>query len=1633
MKRVLKSCIALLLSWAMLISVAPQHVLAIAEGVESNTESTGAGQPTEEGYIRGRLKLVKDGQEISELLLADGEKDYLYTKLIGLSDSDLSYTWQILINEEGNRWATINDYVLNYAVISEALIKNHPNENGHATVRCIADDGEQKYVSESVEIIPRSAMLFSAAPFTYSNAEEEADIVNADPDSPDTFQIVINYVFRHKDNAEIDGTAAASLFTVTLPDSASYTGTIASPPVIGYTPYIPDPNGSFEYGGQTYTYAAYHSFEQQHENVTVVIHYIPNVVNYVVKSYEQNLYNDEYTYAGSVVKTGYADTFVADGLDVPRNGFEALPYDKNVLITGDGQAAVSIYYDRIYCLVDVELGDGAHGVVPYYVRYDTQIILGTPVRPGYHFLGWELTKLNKKPYGELNDDEKVAWETYTAGSVAGTMLTLNHAVATQLCYTAQWEKAQTTYSAIYWVENAEDDGFTLWGYKVYDAVPGQIVSAQDDMEREDKACFTFNESRSDKNVVVKGDGTTAVNVYYNRNYYSLIFKDAQSDDCYAPVHTHDGISCERPLICGNETTHVHDESCGAPTQICEYEEHTHTEECHNSCTIAPHPEHTDSCLICTVEPHTHTWQCYNGATSTKPSAYVSVSGQQQDGFIGRSYSWFTQTKWIYVGGSWYQYTGDVAYGSQAQPNSRLCPGVHVHSEENGCYSDRIHIHNDWCCNIPEHTHDVNACYTYPCGQKQHSHENCYGDCILYEHTHTNEGSNKIVKVVTKKYNAALADVWPVTGDNGTEYNKGQRWEPQDSSLYSNVLVYIPFMPSETTVFVINSANYDPYNMTYYLESLPGMTGDVLYKEVQYDRNNEVSASYNYLTRAEDFFDIVGFTQYEAGPQDFGSNGQLDINGNDKTVNLYYTRNSYHIVYNNNGIVRDVEEPVKYQAPLTNYNIEPEYPANMEAGACEFAGWYYTPTCADGTEVDFNTATMPAGDLILYAKWIPKQYRVEVYMDDSFQVSILDGMYYFNDMVEEPQLDDYNQPSDPDMPAVIPDTYRFAGWYYMDGSVEKRFDFNTMMVKQSYRIYAKWTSMVMVDYKIYYKVRHANGELEDIAIPTEEQALVGITKSFTAKMGDELEPAFRLGYYPEERSVSIEMNADESKNVFTFIYEHQERVEYSLIHTFTDSSTEEDSLVNLIGKQSFQMKFDYVIENASDTPAEIILSFRQEITEANIRAAIQAANPNVTLTQDQLDAAWNMVTNLSPDAYEKKLLLVTNHTDGQNTVTFNWAAGAGNCVYQVVHYLQDVDANEGASTADNYTLSPTHVQAPFVVPYTEGKKVTIDYLDIEGFHLNQELSGCKTDENGSYVMNGDRYVCEGTLTRPTVGDLSGGLIFRIYYDRNEYTYYVKHVVEDKEYVVKKGPVRYEAVVTETAKDIDDPEAQERLQKYYVKGNLQQSVQIREANQEIYFYYQLHMVNYYYGIVGSGNVLKGTLSNYGEEVDVNATPKGSEATAAPGYVFAGWFTDSEGTVPVTDDIAHVGMLHNTVIPIPSSDYVGKPQYFYAKFLPTHIQIRNNNVKDEAHTFVYRLKGVEGTATASIDLNFALVGNGSITVSNLPIGDYVLIPNNDWAYRYETAEIRFTFDDNKTVWVTYDTESEQWLADYSYSDVQ
>ena len=293
-------------------------------------------------------------------------------------------------------------------------------------------------------------------------------------DTPTTYTILINYIFA-------DGKQAAPSWSATVATGSTYTQDIQSPVVVGYTP------------DETVVHV------NTSEARTYTVTYQPAEVEFTVKHYQQNVSNDEYTLAETETKKGYTETPVGEGLAKTNyTGFFSLLYDTTTTIAAGGSTVVEVYYDRNYYLMNFNL-DGGYGVEPIYARYGAPISVDESAleKPGYTFGGWDQTIPATMPAGNTS-------------------------------YTAKWNKCEdTAFTVAFYYENADDNGYTFMYSKVYQGTTGDLVNGSayqdEDFTGRDKQHFTYNADKTDKDVEIKGDGSTVVKVYFSRNEYKMEF------------------------------------------------------------------------------------------------------------------------------------------------------------------------------------------------------------------------------------------------------------------------------------------------------------------------------------------------------------------------------------------------------------------------------------------------------------------------------------------------------------------------------------------------------------------------------------------------------------------------------------------------------------------------------------------------------------------------------------------------------------------------------------------------------------------------------------------------------------------------------------------------------------------------------------------------------------------------------------------------------------------------------------------------------------------------------------------------------------------------------------------------------
>ena len=1719
--------LSLLLALVLILEILPTTVFA--SGDESNSGATSDSSATdtekypdtEEKYIEGKVKLSCDG--CNPVLLNRGDKLYAFTKLDESLGNNARYSWEILIGD--GKWASISGYVFHFAVISEALLQNAKKVNGAARLRCIVTVDDDKYVSDILEVItpaaintatdaayssaPKSSVVSSATYFDAPKSSEVSDAASSGATQPeenfltasalttrslsdepnfldnsplDVFQIVINYTYRHETEApglELDGSHGANTFTVTLPNSAYYTGTIATPLEIGYLPYVKISQAKYvtgapqdadalaryieenkiAYGKKTtyndlgeeqledeyYVPANSIKFDNQIESVTVEVFFIPQEVTYSIKVYEQNLYDDEYTLAETITMTGISNSRLGEGLDVNRVGFSSLYYDPDMAIAEDGSFVLELYYDRIYYLVDFDLNDNdeAYGVTNHYARYKTTVVLPPATRPGYTFLNWTLTSVKN----DLKDTEQVTDHIYPTTADGGYII---NSVEHNLNYIANWKIGKTSYTVIYWLENADDSNFTLASFKtVSDVTPGTKVSAKEHaLSISDASCFTFCEDLSDKDVVVSSDGTTAINAYYLRNYYTMSFSG--NFICSTKEHKHTD-AC-KSSDCGKEA-HVHTLACGSSTLTCGKEEHVHVDGCcsltehahdNSCCTIQYHVHGTGANSDCTKPEHpVHHAECFTRNTP-KDADSLTDSNQKKalsnlqskiagplNGYVYRTrVSWngtiynflFVHDKWFYLGNK-NDYNGVTcsvsdpsrSSGSVSSGAATCICGYEVHTHGDGSCTCPIteHDHTSGCtCSITRHVHGEGECiysvcgkdqhrhtakcYQHDCGKDEHTHTgDCKRECQLIEHTHATDCDTKKNRTFLQfkaKYDADISKIWTEIGELLEKSGEsGLRWEDSKETYFKEVLVYVPFMPPANITFQSNAGTASTnYTISYYLESLD--TEDKKeYKDKYFDLSNQIVARYNYLTPDEDFFDIRGFTQFESDPA--ASGGQ--IKSDDQKVSLYYSRNEYKLEFVSLGTTLSAYTKIlKYQQPIgESFEVlgsDVPYPSTKEKGAIRFVGWYSTPNCADGTEFSFDgSTTMPIDGLVLYAKWETCSYTVNIYTDKS-KTKIFDTQtVLFDSFIDEPNYLHIQHPElGGDHPGGIPDGVHpdtdsddhkvFTGWYYLVDGSPVRFDFNTMSVKFDMEIYAGWTTRTPVPYSVRYV--YFNGtEYVDIAEPSTGLSLASITKSFTAKVGQDLYEDFRVNYFPDIRSHTMEMSDDGDENVFLFVYSSLEEIQYTVSHNFVDTTIVENNLTALElilgqGKNSINFDMSHIIsgESVTNQAASIAVSFREGVTKENIIKAVKKQYGK-DLTDAQANTIWGVITNLSPDYYIQDLILTTD--SDQNVAEFKWGSADGKALYQVIYYIESVDGTE-------YLINSTYQAL-----VTAG--ITVNALSSE---LLKEIQYFTFDETNPLNITSGK--ANATQVDPSTGSLAKGLVLKLYYKRNSYDYTVKYYREgttEKLLEEKKLQAKYQQVisVSDVAEEIDGYTL--------INGSVNQEISANN-NQAIICYYQGLQVNYQYQILGMG----GTIAEPTDTVRIGGARPELKTLELwnDGYTLTGWYY-SIGVgelIPANADwISNDGM--SIWLPAPEVDLAGKTIYVYAEVVPTTRRFSVEGFQtdeNDPQAFVFRLTGKLGTPTAGIDVTFTIFDIGHTDIEHLPYGEYTLTTLH-WAWRF------------------------------------
>lgn len=561
------------------------------------------------------------------------------------------------------------------------------------------------------------------------------------------------------------------------------------------------------------------------------------------------------------------------------------------------------------------------------------------------------------------------------------------------------------------------------------------------------------------------------------------------------------------------------------------------------------------------------------------------------------------------------------------------------------------------CGKVEHKHSDSCCKYGGTGLDHWYHRDSCCKLGLSEHTHSNKCYKYSDLTITAKYGADIHSNFPIKDGNETIW-----WKVPDgcqSFVPGNNLGTIDTMPGENITFE-KDASESGAKIYYYVETLNGAAGDTTLNGKNYKQYKVVDLTYSSstsLTYAEEFHPITGFTQGDSNPY-LPKDGKVRMKQNNY---LYYTRNSYELsFYNYNAVVDGKGGSVQYEAPLSSYYFKPDYPDKLEKNAYVFSGWYTTSGCFEGSEADLNTLTMPASDLVLYAKWVPKTHTVKTYLTKDVLDNNGQAIQTWTDVPHGTALTDppANREREP---------YTFVGWFYIsDTDEEKAFDFS-MPVNRDLNLYAKWRADVNVDYVIHYRLEDGTTIAED----TTGSALAGTTKTFAAKTFGMLNEGYQTGYYPLEGSHSIQMDIE--GNEYTFVYVAREKVNYTVRYLERNTETV------------------LYAEKSSETSDAVI-------TEKFVK-----------------------IKGYAPDAYQKQLVLSADDT--KNVLTFWYTKDETHAPLQKIHLIQNLTNDEyteyQSSTNLNATIGTDYSESPLTLTgftYNAGKSTASGKLSADGLVL-----------------------------------------------------------------------------------------------------------------------------------------------------------------------------------------------------------------------------------------------------------------------------------------------------------------------------
>ena len=1169
--------------------------------------------------------------------------------------------------------------------------------------------------------------------------------------------------------------------------------------------------------------------------------------------------------------------------------------------------------------------------------------------------------------------EFVGWDDVTGGTGDGKADTPPTTIpAKNRTYKALWRTVYTTYTTVYWLQNADDNEYSFIGSVKGSAQSGMTVSGGDTLTAKTPLCgntehthnpsdcypqnfnqLVYNDAKTQKNVTIKGDGSTTVNVYYDRKAYTLRFFYARENKNTHQFQLVGGTTYpfgnKGPSFTRPDPYNV--ENLLAKVKVTDWGNITDKPQLKD--------EYNGKYTKGTRDSNGYTYYYLELKARFDADLSALWPGDCFDPVpVAETHTTNTADQYMGVG-QWGHYAylagwnGEFKVKYTLDHDNSTIKGMFQRLDENLLYGPD---------EVSEDSSDVINFLGYFCNGADVEWSKPWQwlyelyvpvlDGQAFDRTYNGKNYKLFKTIDTADNNEDISDQTQPTLHGFT--TGGKQWEKNDDKSDGRKSFTARFF-YERESYTLTLHNYNEAVSTF---ELPYQTPLDTYVRDEPKHPSKLEAGA--YTFGGWYYSSGCYEGTEYQPGDTMPAGDITLYAKwtpvTRTVRFFQTYDDM-LAYEKTGSTT---------GPIHTYKVahgtkvgSVDDPKDKSEHSYVFSGWFY----------------MLAGKKTAYAPQdIPVTRDLNVFAD-------------WGSHTAQPYLVHYA------LHTGEKDTNWTAALHTASGGTAPGNNQTfTVSVGSETRTYVYLTS----DHQFH----------QQIAADSTGYAYQGNTRTFYPKVGDplnELYADFNTGCYPTlaSHSITVESESDKTapkENVFTFTYAHTTSISYTVEYRYADNNE--------------------LISSAPNSGRETKSSAKAVVTE------------RFAVIQDYIPDAFykRLILAVKVDANGSV-------TSQDNVVVLYYTKNNTHAPYAVHHMLQTLDAalkdqsgleTDTSGNYKNYAEDEARIQG---IGKT-GNTLHVTPQTFSGFTVSKKGIQITTEITTAGTTTTKREIPRSGTDFAITIDQNGTDLY-VFYTRNQQNYnvyYLKYGTPTTDLnnlvydandpahengvlaAVKPDSGKFGQTVTEEAKDIAG---------WSCVSDKQQTLLLRsdEEQNNIFFFYQpvQYIVDYQVWTQGGG-----TVSPSKEVVEGDTPFTGSTPTAKPGYRFDGWYLDENCTKSVTDQ-GNVNSTTNKLVPNKSElAPMPKVNTFYAKFVPVlgDLTITRSHASDEGNgkrIFVYRIKAAEDP---SFELFVSIKGNGSVTIKNLFCFTYTIEQQNGWSWRYA--------DTSQTVKVTEKGNAEVTFAD-------